>query len=285
MSQLTPPLKWHGGKQYLARRIVELMPPHTHYVETFFGGGAVMLEKNPEGVSEVANDLNGELTNFWRVLQDETTFAAFKRQADAMSFSEVEFRTAEHGGYRLHDIAGFDVDAAVAFFVRCRQSLAGRMKSFAPLSRTRTRRGMNEQASAWIAAVDGLDAVHARLRRVAILNRPALDVIRQQDGNATLFYLDPPYVPASRAAPKVYEHEMTIDAHGELLDVCRSARGRVMISGYDSELYAEQLRDWHRVEFDLPNNAAGGEQKRRMIEVVWCNFTPPATTAAAQGDA
>jgi DNA adenine methylase len=32
---LTPPLKWHGGKHYLARRIVALMPSHLHYVEPF----------------------------------------------------------------------------------------------------------------------------------------------------------------------------------------------------------------------------------------------------------
>ena len=61
------------------------------------------------------------------------------------------------------------------FFVRCRQSLAGRMKSFATLSRTRTRRGMNEQASAWLTAIEGLPAVrYARLSRVAILNHSPL---------------------------------------------------------------------------------------------------------------
>ena len=40
---LTPPLKYHGGKTNLARRIVELMPPHLHYVEPFAGGLAVLL--------------------------------------------------------------------------------------------------------------------------------------------------------------------------------------------------------------------------------------------------
>ena len=25
------PLKWHGGKCYLANRIIALMPPHLHY--------------------------------------------------------------------------------------------------------------------------------------------------------------------------------------------------------------------------------------------------------------
>ncbi len=39
MQKLTQPLKWHGGKSYLAKKIIELMPPHLHYVETHFGGG------------------------------------------------------------------------------------------------------------------------------------------------------------------------------------------------------------------------------------------------------
>jgi DNA adenine methylase len=77
---LSLPLKWHGGKHYLARHIVGLMPPHVHYVEPFVGGLAVLLRKNPDGVSEVVNDLLGDLTNFWRVLQGEDTFA---RLADA----------------------------------------------------------------------------------------------------------------------------------------------------------------------------------------------------------
>jgi DNA adenine methylase len=59
------PLKWHGGKRYLAKRLVAMMPPHLHYVEPFAGGLSVLLAKDPEGVSEVVNDLDGELSNFW----------------------------------------------------------------------------------------------------------------------------------------------------------------------------------------------------------------------------
>jgi DNA adenine methylase len=91
---VTGPLKWHGGKQYLARRIVDLMPPHLHYCEPFFGGGAVLLEKGPEGVSEVANDVNRDLTNFWRVLQGVETFERFRRFVEAVPFSEEEWRKA-----------------------------------------------------------------------------------------------------------------------------------------------------------------------------------------------
>lgn len=266
LRRLSPPLKWHGGKWYLAPKIVGLMPPHTHYVEAYAGGLSVLLAKDPEGFSEVANDLNGDLSNFWRVLQQEESFCRFRRTLEAVPFSELEWRDTEPGG-------GTDpVKWAVRFFVHCRQSLAGRMNCFAPLSRTRTRRGMNEQASAWLNAVEGLPTVHARLRRVAILNRDALDVIRQQDGPGTLFYLDPPYLGETRAVDDVYAHEMSTEQHGELLETVCECKGLVMLSGYPSEVYDRWLRQWTRHEFTLPNQAAGGKRKRRMTEVLWCNF-------------
>ncbi len=264
-SRLPPPLKWHGGKWYLAPKIVALMPAHTHYVEAFAGGLSVLLAKKPDGVSEVANDINGQLSNFWRVLQRESTFAELRRMLEAVPFSETEWHAAE---------AATDepVECAARFFIRCRQSLAGRLNCFAPLSRTRTRRGMNEQASAWLNAIDGLPAVHNRLRRVAVLSRDALEVIRQQDGPDTLFYLDPPYLSETRTADDVYTHEMNTAQHSELLDTIRQCRGNVMLSGYPSAMYDDRLADWTRHEFTLPNQAAGGKSKRRMTEVVWCNF-------------
>ena len=265
LKRISPPLKWHGGKWYLAPKIVALMPPHTHYVEAYAGGLSVLLAKKPEGVSEVANDIHGSLSNFWRVLQREETFCRFQRMLEAVPFSEVEWRESEQ-------CDGDAVERAVCFFIQCRQSLAGRMQEFAPLSRTRTRRGMNEQASAWLNAVEGLAAVHARLRRVAILNRDALDVIRQQDGPGTLFYLDPPYLAETRTCDDVYAHEMEVDQHAELLEVVARCVGRVMLSGYPSAMYDRRLRDWTRHEFALPNQAAGGKRKRWMTEVVWCNF-------------
>jgi DNA adenine methylase len=131
---------------------------------------------------------------------------------------------------------------------------------------------MNEQVLAWLTAVEGLPAVHARLRRVVVLNRPALEVIRSQDGPETLFYCDPPYLPSSRATPDVYQHEMSEQDHRELLDLLKTVEGKVMLSGYPSDLYDECLVGWTRHCFDVPNNAAGGAEKQRMTEVVWCNF-------------
>jgi DNA adenine methylase len=269
------PLKWHGGKAYLASKIVALMPNHLHYVEPYAGGLSVLLAKNPEGVSEVVNDLNGVLMNFWAALANTQSFAAFQRWAQATPFSERCWELSAESEY-VPQQDQIDASAAVAFFVRCRQSMAGRMKDFAPLSRTRVRRGMNEQASAWLTTVEGLPAVHERLKRVVILNRDALDVIRQQDGEQTLFYLDPPYLHSTRATTGEYQHEMTEEQHQVLLATLAALDGKFMLSGYRSELYddAARIYGWHRVDFDLPNNASSKKSKDRKTECVWTNFTP-----------
>jgi DNA adenine methylase len=269
------PLKWHGGKYYLAPKIVALMPVHLHYVEPYAGGLSVLLSKNPEGISEVVNDINSELSNFWSILKDERQFAKLKRIVEATPFSELEWEMAQTA---IPD--GDAVQRAAAFFVLCRQSHSGRMQYFATLTRNRTRRKMNEQASAWITAIDGLPAVYERLRRVVILNRKATDVIREQDGPKTLFYLDPPYVHETRVTTTEYgDHEMSIEEHRQLLEQIASCTGRFMLSMYRHEMYDDFARrmSWHRVDFDLPNNAAGGAAKRRMTECIWMNFKPPKT--------
>src|SRR5262249_53588545 len=52
-----PAVKWHGGKHYLARRILARLPAHRRYVEPFAGGLSVLLNKRPASV-EVAADLH-----------------------------------------------------------------------------------------------------------------------------------------------------------------------------------------------------------------------------------
>jgi DNA adenine methylase len=202
MERITPPIKYHGGKHYLAKRIIGLMPEHIHYVEPYFGGGAVLLAKNPEGVSEVVNDIWGLLTNFWRVLQDPKLFKLFERRIEATPFSEHEWKLAELGTGPLHSAP--NVDAAIAFFIRARQSSQGMFDNFGTLSCNRVRRQMNEQASAWLTAIDGLPAVHERLKRVVILNRDATKVINTQDSTNTLFYCDPPYLHSTRSVRDAY---------------------------------------------------------------------------------
>ena len=287
MSTLTQPLKWHGGKHYLTGRIIALMPRHMHYVEPFFGGGQVFFARDPkdprffwdgptsdgrraDGVSEVLNDLNRDLMNFYAVLKDPDLYARLQHRLDLTLCSEGEWRDARD---RLAGPVGDAVARAADLFTFCRQSLSGRMTGFAPTVRTRLRGGRNDGVNAWWSAIDGLETVHRRLQDAKVLCRPALDVIRQEDTPATLHYLDPPYVHETRSATKVYGlYEMTEADHRALLDLLRTVKGKVILSGYPSALYDRTLAGWSRHAFDLSNNAAGGKKKRRATEVVWCNF-------------
>src|SRR5579872_1037944 len=199
------------------------MPTHLHFVETHAGGLSVLLEKDPEGISEVVNDLDGDLTNFWQVLRDKHAFDEFKRQVEATPVSDDEFESAGR-------IIGYEdqVDRAVKFFIRCRQSRQGLRKSFATLTKNRVRRGMQEAVSSWLTAIDGLADIHARLKRVVILNKDAVEVIRQEDSPNTLFYLDPPYLHGTRVTTDDYAVEMTAEDHERLLTALVGIEGKFM---------------------------------------------------------
>ncbi len=290
--EFSAPLKWHGGKSYLADWIMSHFPPHLHYVEPFFGGGAVLFARDPNrdwfvghpdcemqkdgrpkahhaGCSEVVNDVNCELTNFWIVMQGEQEFARFVRRIEATPFSEWEWNATKRSG------PGGEwecVERAVRFFVRFRQSRQGLGKDFATLTRRRTRRGVNEQVSAWLSAVEGLPQAHERLRNAVILNQDAVSVIRSQDGPYTLFYLDPPYCLETRTAKDCYEHEMSDEDHKRLLAALLEVEGKVVLSGYHNPLYDRALAGWRTAEREIDNKAGGGATKQKRTEVLWMNF-------------
>jgi DNA adenine methylase len=64
-------IKTHGGKSYLAKRIIQHPPAHHADVESYAGGLSVLLNK-PPCEAEVASDLDAVLIGYYRVLQDRT---------------------------------------------------------------------------------------------------------------------------------------------------------------------------------------------------------------------
>lgn len=265
------PLKWHGGKSYLADRIISYFPPHTHYVEPYFGGGAVFFKKPDhfiENHSEVINDIYHELITFWRVLKTPELFIEFQKRITLTPFSKPDWENS-----KLSDSVDY-VETAVNFFVRYRQSRQGLGKDFATLSRNRTRSGMNEQVSAWLGAIEGLPEAHQRLRRAVILCEPAIKVIQREDGPETLVYADPPYVQMTRTAGTAYAFEMSTKDHEDLLHTLRDIKGKFILSGYPSEMYSRfaEICDWRCVEIEIDNKASSQKIKPKEIECLWMNF-------------
>lgn len=270
-NKLSRPIKWHGGKHYLTKEIISRFPRHIHYVEPYFGGGAVLFDKPIDMIlahSEVVNDINGELMNFWQVLAYEEGFNDLLRLLTMTPFSQNEFFQS------TLDTGGCDVHRARKFFIRYRQSRQGLGRSFATLSKTRTRRGMNEQVSSWLSAIDGLPQAHDRLKRVVILCDDALKVIKAEDGPGTFFYLDPPYLHSTRTAKQCYEHEMSDDDHAALLDLLGRIQGKFILSGYRSKLYDSMAHrcEWRRVDIQIDNKASSKDDKPIKTECLWLNY-------------
>jgi DNA adenine methylase len=103
----------------------------------------------------------------------------------------------------------------------------------------------------------------------------ALAVIRRFDAPTTLFYVDPPYVLATRCERwgRGYRHEYRDGDHRELASVLHDLEGMVVLSGYESDLYDELYAGWARVTRRVQTLSP-----RSATEVLWLS-----PSAAAHG--
>lgn len=264
---LRPPLRWWGGKYYIASKIIGLFPAkYDRYVEPYAGAASVLLNKPPG--EDYYNDRDERLTRFFRALRDSGD--ELVRRLKYSPYSEAEFLRC-----CAPEPPGADeVEMARRDFVRWRMSRDGDGKTLATPAK-RSRRGMANNVSGFLSTIDEeLPKIVERLRAVEILCRPALDVIRQLDTPDTLFYCDPPYPHQSRAkgATDVYSYEMTDADHQELAEVLHSIKGKVLISGYACPLYQQLYAGWPLAIIPKKKDVGNGP-KADAEEYVWMNFS------------
>jgi DNA adenine methylase len=85
-----------------------------------------------------------------------------------------------------------------------------------------------------------------------------------------LVYCDPPYLRETRKKYyPLYKHEYSLEQHIELLEVLKSIRCMIMISGYESSLYKSYLKGWstHCFQAKTHNGMA--------TEWIWMNYSQP----------
>jgi len=264
------PFAWYGGKANYASWLIDQFPEHKRYVEPFGGAGHVLFAKSP-GTFEVFNDLDGRIVNFFTVLRDQESFERLQLILELSPHARQEFAEAVEAS-----LCEDRVENARRFFVLMRQARGGlgmsKVTSRAWAVSKRVRRKMPEAVSKYLSAIDGLQAVHERLREMTIECLPALEVIDKYDDKDTFFYLDPAYMPETRHGQKAstYGREMTYEDHESLLSRILKVEGKVMISGYASALYDSTLAGWRRDTHDGKAQVANSGQPR--VEVVWMNY-------------
>lgn len=247
------PVLWYlGSKWRIAPWVISHFPPHKTYVEPFGGSAAVLMQK-PRSFREVYGEVNGEIVNLFQVLRDPGQAAELHRLLDLTPYARGEYQAA-------FDEAPDPVEKArrtlvQSFFGRGILSGKGSHGSFAVRDK-----GVRN----WPLWVKHMGELTERLAGVIIENRPALRCLEIYDGPETLFYLDPPYVAASRRSGANYASEMSDDDHRELAGAVHRLQGMAIISGYASALYDELYQGWERYEKHNMDSAS-----KPRTEVLW----------------
>lgn len=250
----TASLRYPGAKWSLASKIVSYFPDHYHYIEPYFGSGAVYFSK-PSSPHELVNDLNGSVVNFFRVLRDQTDELLWKLELTPWSREE----------YDQSDLpTGDPLEDARRFVVRVWQAHASdlaKKTGWKNRGSSQRARGMSDR---WSRVPDELVLLAERMQHAEIEDRPALQLVKRFSTKDTLIYADPPYLPETRTQ-KMYAQEMTVEEHVELLEALLAHRGTAVLSGYANDLYDTMLAGWERVELKAPKVEAGASR----TEVLW----------------
>lgn len=252
--------KYPGSKWSLANWIIGFLPEHHSYLEPFFGTGAVLFNK-PRSNIETINDLDENVVNLFECIRDNPIELArriymtpYSRAVYDKAFNEMPddpFEKALNFYIRLNMGRGFRTNGER---VGWKNDVQGRERSYASRD--------------WCNLPEKIMQAAERLRGVQIENTPAAELIPRFNFPNVLIYADPPYVLRTRHG-KQYRYEMDDKEQDKLLDILLAHKGKVLLSGYDNDLYNARLCRWHREETICYSQACS---KKR--EVLWMNFEP-----------
>lgn len=225
----------------------------------------MLFAKRP-ALMETANDLDGHLMTFWRVLREQPD--ELMRVCALTPHSRAE----HHAAYDL-DVP--DLEHARRVWVALTQGRGNTLR------RTGWRhfqdpgtRGPTSMPAYLTSYVERMRGAAARLAHVSLECRPALDVIADYGRHPeVLIYADPPYLGTTRSSRQYLIEMSHTEEHRELAEVLRGCRASVVLSGYDSELYSELYDGWSTSEIPTytgqGNHTTGGTDRR--TEVLWSN--------------
>lgn len=255
-----PALRYYGGKWMLGPWVLAHFPVHRKYTEAYFGAGSILLRKD-RCYSEAINDLDDEIVQFFRVLQDPAQAARLAELLYLTPFARTEWRRAYEPTDDPVERARRTVCRSYMGFGSDSTGVNRKTGFRSNCSRTGTTPALD-----WSRFPARIPMFVERLRGVLIDQKPAVDMLVEHDKPETLHYVDPPYVRSTRSRSCAYKHEMTDGDHVALCDVLRSLTGMVVLSGYRCELYDSLYGDWHRV--DRPVIVFRG---KRAVESLWLN--------------
>ncbi len=255
------PLSYYGGKQQLASKIVSLIPDHQIYVKPFIGGAAVFFAKE-KSKSEIINDINSEIVNFYEVLQRD--FSALQAEISVSLHS----RKLHHHARVVYDNPDmFDrIKRAWAVWVLANGSLGCNLTAgFGYDKKGSTTRTLANKRIQFTEELGG------RIQDVQIECCDALRIIRSRDSGVSFFYLDPPYVGTDQGHYNGYNQQ----DFDNLLEELSKIEGKFLLSSFRNKALNEAVEKfgWYQIELKQAKSmTAHTGRNMTKIEVLTANY-------------
>lgn len=247
-------LHYPGSKWSMAEWIISHMPPHSTFLEPFFGSGAMFFNKEPSQL-ETINDIDGDVVNLFRMIRDRPEELAHLVRWTPYSREEY---------YASYEPVENELERARRFLVRCWMARGAKTSD-----RTGWRHIIDHNGPRpvhqWNEVPEKIMEVTDRLKGVQLEQQPAVKLIERHNRDDVLIYADPPYLLSTRSK-RMYRNEMKDSDHIELLNALVTHTGPVILSGYDHPLYNERLSGWRRDE-----KTVQAEAGKIRTEVLWIN--------------
>lgn len=257
------PISYYGGKQTMLKHILPLIPEHKLYTEAFCGGAAVLFAKRPVE-AEVINDLNMDLYVFYYIAQ--TAYSELKLEIErTLHCRDLHTHAAHILNYsRLFTPA----QCAWAVWTLCKMSFSSMLDGSFGYD---FGGGMPKKLS---NAKDEFTAhLCARLEKVTIENRDALQVISCYDNPDAFHFVDPPYVNSDCGH---YEGSFNEQHMEDLLELLTTVKGKFMLTMFPLPMIEKYAitNEWsiHRIERTI---SASKTNRRKQEEWIVCNYRPP----------
>ncbi len=249
-----PIIPWMGGKRRLVDKILPLIPEHTCYVEVFAGGAALFYNKAPSK-AEVLNDINGDLVNLYRVVQNH--LEEFIRQFKLAIVSREVFEWE-----KLKDPATLtDIQRAVRFFYLQKLCFGGKVESWSYGTSATARPKLN-----LLRIEEALSEAHCRLARVNIERLDWQFCVRKYDRIDTLFYFDPPYWKTAG-----YGVSFGIEQYREMADLMVSMKGKAILSINDHPTMKKVFKGLKIKSVAIKYTVGGAHKGKQAKELIICN--------------
>ena len=261
--KMKTPISYYGGKQSMVKDILPLIPEHRMYEEPVFGGGATFWAKEPSG-TEVINDVNMNLVNFYEVLKHN--YFDLRKKVEATLHSRETYKKALIIYESPWLFADNEVVRAWAFYVVTNQGFACKIGTWGYDRDKRSRTVQNK--------IDQFnEELSDRLKYVQIEQNQAHKVIASRDTKESFAYVDPPYIDSNQGHYGGYAEEH----YRRDLDALASMKGKFLLSSYKSAILDEFTKEhgWYTIEKEKVLSASNGanlKKRKTKVEVLTANY-------------